>query len=78
MPMFCFWCEPGNIPKHLNEKGYVWVHLDCLMALSNFVDDLKAVREILEGKRDNDTVESFLIRMGKFDENTKKMMELVK
>lgn len=64
--MFCFWCEPGNLPKNLREKGFVWIHLDCLQELMDFKDDIKSVQKILKGEK-NETIESFLKRMQDFD-----------
>lgn len=75
--MFCFWCQPGDVPKNLEEKGFVWIHLECLMELSNFKDDLENLKKILHGSK-HESVESYLKRMQDFDHKSKKIMNLVK
>jgi len=64
--MFCFWCQHGTVPKRLDEKGFVWIHLECLMEISELRDDIRGVKAILAGKR-NESVERFLHRMQQFD-----------
>jgi len=71
--MFCFWCEPGDVPKTLEDKGYVWIHLDCIMELSNQISNITSIKEILEGKK-NEEIDAFLKRMNQFDNHTKKML----
>lgn len=73
--MFCFWCEMGTVPKNLREKGFVWIHQKCFIELIELRDDFKGVKEILEGKR-NEEIEIFLERMRKFDERWKKLETL--
>ena len=75
--MFCLWCQYGNVPKSLNEKGFVWVHLSCLMELQDFRQDTKAIKEILEGKR-NESIEVYLERMQNFDKKWNNSMKLIK
>ena len=76
--MFCFYCESGNVPKNLEKKGFIWIHLDCFMKLNNFKNDLTSVKEILEGMGSNETIESFINRMQEFDkkwDNTTKILK---
>lgn len=75
--MFCFLCHSGKVPKNLRDKGFVWVHLDCIMELFDFHNDFKTVKEILAGNR-NESVEAFLTRMYKFDEKWKNTLQFIK
>lgn len=76
--MFCFWCESKSLPKRLADKGFVWLHLKCFEEIASFIEDLQAVKEFLEGKRKNDTVEQFLERMKRFDAKLKELQEILK
>lgn len=75
--MFCFWCQIGKVPKNLIEKGFVWLHIDCLNELMNLRQDNRALREILQGKK-NETVENYIIRMNDFDKKSKILMDKLK
>lgn len=75
--MFCFLCQAGKVPKHLDEKGFVWVHLDCIMELFDFHNDFKTVKEIIAGNK-NESVEEFLTRMYDFDKKFEKIKKLMK
>lgn len=72
--MFCFWCQSKSIPKRMREKGFVWLHEKCFGEIIDFKDDLKKVREIIEGKEEkSETVERFLRRMEQFDAHFKEL-----
>ena len=75
--MFCFWCQTGNVPKNLQNKGFVWIHLDCLMEINDFRQDTKAIQEIIKGKR-NESIENYLERMQEFDRKWNNSMKLIK
>ena len=76
--MFCMLCQVGSIPKNLQEKGFIWVHLDCMMKLFDFKSDMESIKEFLEGKRTNESVESFLERMAEFDKKADNTIKLLK
>lgn len=75
--MFCFLCESGRVPRNLEQKGFVWIHLDCMMELFDFHNDFKTVKEILAGNR-NESVEKFLTRMYEFDARWENSIKLIK
>lgn len=75
--MFCFLCQVGTIPRNLEEKGYVWVHMDCIMELFDFHSDFKTVKKILAGNR-NESVEKFIARMYKFDDKWDNTIKFLK
>ena len=72
--MFCFWCESGKIPKNLREKGFVWIHLKCIIEISNLKQDIDSLKKILSNEKD-ETITSFLERMTNFDDHHKKIMK---
>lgn len=76
--MFCFLCEVGTVPKNVQGKGYVWVHLDCLMEMFEIKSDFESVRAILKGERDKEPVEVFLERMQNFDKKWRNSLKLLK
>jgi len=75
--MFCFWCETGRIPRNLEEKGFVWMHLECFMNITNLHHDIKSIKERLEG-RNSEPVERFIKRMEEFDKRVKNTLHYFK
>lgn len=76
--IFYVLCESGIVPRNLREKGFAWIHLDCMMKLFHFRSDMKTIKEFMEGKRTNDTVERFLERMEEFDKKWEKTTSFLK
>jgi hypothetical protein len=64
----------GTVPKNLNKKGFVWIHLKCFLEITELKDDIKSVKEILAGQK-NETVERFLQRMEQFDAHFERLAE---
>lgn len=75
MKAWCIWCEVGDAyPK----SGYAWIHPKCFEDLCDISDDMKTIKEFMEGKRPSDNVEDFLSRMADFRRRWEGSMELIK
>lgn len=78
MTMFCFWCQEGFLPRYMEEKGFVWVHLKCFTELNDIRMDYEGIKEILEAKEKSEPVERFLKRMEEFTEKWDELMNDLK
>ena len=46
---WCIWCESGGKPATLKNGEYYWIHPKCAYKLMDTSDDIRSIREILEG-----------------------------
>ena len=68
----CIWCNRdahGNYTEATTTKsGMFYIHPDCFHEVIETVEDLKTIQDILDGKRPNDSIESFIARMERFQQ----------
>jgi hypothetical protein len=54
-----------------------YIHPDCFHEAIETAEDLKTIRDILDGKRPNDSIESFITRMERFQQRAAGSMKLL-
>ena len=78
----CIWCNrdaAGNYAEaSTSRSGMFYIHPECFHEAIETADDLKTIRDILEGKRPNDDIESFITRMERFQKQATGSMKLLK
>lgn len=82
MAAWCCWCESGTTyesSRIFREKGLLWIHETCFRELMEAGDNIKHIREIIEGKaKVDETVERFLKRVEDFDRRWNNAMKMLK
>lgn len=78
----CIWCNRdahGNYAEATTTKsGMFYIHPGCFQEAIETAEDLKTIRDILDGKRPNDSIESFIARMERFQQRAAGSMKLLR
>ena len=78
----CIWCNRdahGNYAEATTTKsGMFYIHPDCFHEAIETAEDLKTIQDILDGKRPNDSIESFIARMERFQQRAAGSMKLLR
>ena len=78
----CIWCNrdaDGNYAEPTTSKaGMFYIHPECFHEAIETAEDLKTIRDILDGKRPHDSIESFIVRMERFQQRADRSMQLLK
>jgi len=81
--VWCIWCESGDIHS---SNGYYWIHLHCAEKLMDINDDIKAIKEMLQGihlrnKKDENklnVVYNFIKDMNDFNKKWVNIKKIIK
>lgn len=79
----CVWCEDSDAKS---TSGYYWIHLNCVEKLMDYRDDIKSIKEILQGthlrnKKDEDKLKlvcEFIEDMENFRKRWEGTMKFIK